>query len=124
MNHIPVEALWILGGIGLAWLLVFVSLVLVVWRKKAGVPHFESHWGGLGRGLGGWSISWTLVLSLIALVLTFGVVSIAVEIVSPPPSQSDNDKKQEKKEPEKSASATSSQQGTAATEAAKPAERH
>jgi len=47
-NH---DNLWILAGLGAAWCLVFVSLlVMVFWRHKP--PRFDFHWGSLGRGLG------------------------------------------------------------------------
>ena len=90
--QIPAQAWWIFFGFASAWIVV-VGMIVYCALKKFVHPAFESHWGGIGRGLGGWSISWTLVLSLIALVLTCTVAGIGFQIVSSllqTPSKPDN----------------------------------
>lgn len=76
------DSLWILAGLGAAWCLVFVSLLVMVFGRHK-PPRFDFHWGSLGRGLGGWEVSWSLVLAVVALVLTIGTVAAAVEVISP-----------------------------------------
>lgn len=81
MQQIPIQAWWILVPLAAVWL-VAVGFTIYCALKGFGHPTFESHWGGLGRGLGGWSVNWTLVLSLIALVLTCSVAAIGFETIS------------------------------------------
>jgi hypothetical protein len=83
MRPIRQEDLWILYGLAVAWVVVLIPLIALAFTRKH-PPQFEFHWGSLGRGLGGWTASWSLVLALVALVLTFGAVGVAVELVSPP----------------------------------------
>jgi hypothetical protein len=82
LNPISTQELWILGGLAAAWLVVTLPLVWSAWKKEAG-PRFEFHWGGLGRGLGGWTLNWTMVLGILSLVLTIGGVAAVVQIVTP-----------------------------------------
>jgi hypothetical protein len=81
------EGVWILAGLGLAWVVVTIPIWRMV-KKKEPSPNFEYHWGSLGRGLGGWNVSWSLVLALAWLMLTFGSVAVAVELLMPPSVQS------------------------------------
>jgi len=83
------EPVWILAALGLAWAVVTLFVGLMIWRKTPG-PNFEYHWGGLGRGVGGWSLSWSLVLVLAWLTLTFGGVSAAIEVLVPPSAPTQN----------------------------------
>lgn len=76
------DSLWILTGLGAAWCLVIVALLVMAFRRHQ-APRFDFHWGSLGRGLGGWEISWSLVLAVVALVLTIGTVTAAVESIAP-----------------------------------------
>lgn len=46
---------------------------------------FDSHWGGLGGGLGGWRLSKTATLML--LLLVFASATIAVALYAPPAAQ-------------------------------------
>jgi hypothetical protein len=45
-----------------------------------GAPHIESHWGGLGGGVGGWRISSSLVY--LAGAIAFGIILLLV--IEPP----------------------------------------
>jgi hypothetical protein len=92
VKPISCEALWVLCGLAGAWLIVSIPLVVLAFQKEH-APRFEFHWGGLGRGLGGWTVSWTAVLAVLVLVLTFGTVAVAIEVVSPPapPSEAKGD---------------------------------
>jgi hypothetical protein len=81
------EGVWILAGLCLAWVVVTIPIWRMV-KKKEPSPKFEYHWGSLGRGLGGWNVSWSLVLALAWLMLTFGCVTVAVELLMPPSVQS------------------------------------
>lgn len=51
-------------------------------------PAFESNWGGLGRGLGGWSVNRMMVIGVLALLtlLLFGSFSYLMMANGPAPS--------------------------------------
>jgi hypothetical protein len=87
MPTISHEGLLILEGLAAAWLLVLLALVAVLCFGKKHWPAFEFHWGSLGRGLGGWNMSWSLVLAVGWLMLTFGAVMVAMALVTPPSPQ-------------------------------------
>jgi hypothetical protein len=76
----PSEAavLIVLAGLTLA------SFVLFVMYLSAGVLiSIESHWGGLGGGLGGWRISSTLAMLLIMIGSFAALCTVAMRIQSP-----------------------------------------
>jgi hypothetical protein len=54
-----------------------------------GAPHIESHWGGLGGGVGGWRISTSLVYLTGA--IAFGIILLL--IIDPPKPVPDSGKK-------------------------------
>lgn len=81
------KGVWILAAFGIAWLVVTIPIIWITLTSKGATPSFEFHWGGLGRGLGGWNVSWSLVLALAWLILTFGSVAVAMEVLTPPAAQ-------------------------------------
>jgi hypothetical protein len=67
--------LLLLGGAAVACLLVALRRI-----SKSGEPlEIESHWGGLGQGLGGWRVSSAAALLLCALCLA----ALAAVVVAP-----------------------------------------
>ncbi len=46
-------------------------------------PRFESHWGGLGRGLGGWRINFSFVHALLAALLVLGFLGFSLFAIAP-----------------------------------------
>lgn len=66
------------GGITLWFLHLFVDSV-----RDGQWPAFESHWGGLGGGLGGWRVSPSLLYLLGALGFASAVVALGAERPEP-----------------------------------------
>lgn len=66
--------------VGVATLLVLRQLVE---RMKAGESvEVQSHWGGLGGGLGGWRMSPAMVLLIVGIVLFGGALGLALKPVA------------------------------------------
>src|SRR6266705_152991 len=63
--------------------------------EKHEVPSFESNCGGLGRGLGGWSVNRTMVLAVLTLLvlLMFGSVTFELLTVKVPVASAEIEKK-------------------------------
>jgi hypothetical protein len=61
------------------------------------VPAFESNWGGLGRGMGGWAINRLMLFSVLALIifLMFGGVMFQTIAVLQETKKKDETKKEE-----------------------------
>lgn len=68
------------GGVTLWFLHLFVSSL-----EDGQWPAFESHWGGLGGGLGGWRVSPSLLYLLGALGFASAVVALGAERNEAPP---------------------------------------
>lgn len=62
------------GGVTLWFLHLFVDSV-----QDGQWPAFESHWGGLGGGLGGWRVSPSLLYLMGALGFASAVVALGAE---------------------------------------------
>jgi hypothetical protein len=83
---------WVATVLGLL-ILIFLGIILInligellsLIGDKGEFPAFESTWGGLGRGLGGWSVNRTMVISLVTLVVLVIFGSVSFELVSNPP---------------------------------------
>ena len=45
-------------------------------------PRFQSHWGGLGGGFGGWTANCSLVLAFFSLLILVAFVAIALSVTS------------------------------------------
>jgi hypothetical protein len=66
-----------------ALLVVGPPTALVIWHAALRLSRnesvgFDSHWGGLGGGIGGWRISSATVLVLVALILSGACLTLAV----------------------------------------------
>jgi hypothetical protein len=53
----------------LGFLLYHLIRGLTDLSSQGEVPAFESYWGGIGRGMGGWSINHMMLLSLLTLLI-------------------------------------------------------
>jgi len=73
-----IGVLSVFGGV---FLISAFALIWLVLRSRAAAPRFESHWGGLGRGLGGWTMNGTMVLSILALLSFGGFVGLAIQTI-------------------------------------------
>jgi len=62
-------------------------LAIVEWREAMhdGLPEFRSNWGGLGGGLGGWELSRSAVLLVVALAFAGAALVAAVGPFPAPP---------------------------------------
>jgi hypothetical protein len=59
------------GALGLLGIGTLVFLFLFVGRlQRGGAPKIETHWGGIGGGLGGWRMSSSLGYLVVAIILT------------------------------------------------------
>ena len=75
-------------------ILIFLGFILVnligellsLTRDKGEFPAFESTWGGLGRGLGGWSMNRPMVIGLVTLVVLLIFGSVSFELLTNAPS--------------------------------------
>jgi hypothetical protein len=67
----------ILGGVA-----VIAAAAAIARFEKGDRVELESHWGGLGGGLGGWRVSAVTILSLLALVFA-GAALVAANAVKP-----------------------------------------
>ncbi|KAA6456020.1 hypothetical protein DYQ86_26450 [Acidobacteria bacterium AB60] len=90
----------VLGPVILIFLGVLLFLLvseLIRLSREEDFPRFESNWGGLGRGLGGWSVNRTMVIGLLALgtLLLFGSVSYLVVSRAASPAAAEGAKKSE-----------------------------
>jgi predicted PurR-regulated permease PerM len=68
--------------------LVFLGVVLRLLIKELlrlsaenEVPAFESNWGGMGRGSGGWSVNRMMVISLLTLLVLLMFGSVAYKLL-------------------------------------------
>lgn len=67
--HISAAAIWRFLATGLLAMGTVVFFVLFVGLIQRGVPlQVESHWGGIGGGLGGWRLSSALTYLLVAIL--------------------------------------------------------
>ncbi len=103
---------FVLGGV--TWLVALRTLRMLV--RDEGV-RFESHWGGLGGGMGGWRLSTGAVLAVLlsAMVGTFALVAV----IDPGKGPGDGDKAGAKAEPARTPAAGSAE--TPPASSAKPA---
>jgi len=96
-------------------------------------PAFESTWGGLGRGLGGWSVNRAMVIGCVTLAVLLIFGSVSFELLNNAPSlntsesktseanKTDTDKKAActpEEKPKTQAGATPNSDSTKPTEAA------
>jgi len=72
--------------------LAVVTGWLAIERASANDIGVQSHWGGLGGGLGGWRISPVIVLSVLALGFAGAAVSVVFEPPKPAPATATADK--------------------------------
>lgn len=79
----PVNAaLLVVGGVSTV---LAVPYAYEAVRREEGIA-FETHWGGLGGGLGGWRVSPAAALCLLALILCSSTVAVTlIEVPKPPP---------------------------------------
>lgn len=130
----------LLGGLVYAWkteglplskaalIAFFAGLAIWFFTRFAdsiqvdGAPHIESHWGGLGGGVGGWRVSTSLVYLGGAIV--FGIILLLV--VQPPKAVHDATTKSESKTADKDAKQENKSSGaidkSGTIEPAKPAD--
>jgi hypothetical protein len=75
--------LWVTVGVlsTLALVLGFLVIRLAKLVEKD-IPSFESHWGGLGGGLGGWSANGSLTLCFFALLVLMAFVGVFWQVNS------------------------------------------
>jgi hypothetical protein len=73
-----------------------VLLTVLLRALRTEPPRFESYWGGLGRGLGGWSVNTSLVLSVLTLMAFVAFLAVAVQVVRPPVPEKSTEKSAEK----------------------------
>jgi hypothetical protein len=75
--------LWVTVGVlsTLALTLCFLVIRLVKLMEKD-IPSFESHWGGLGGGLGGWSANGSLTLCFFVILVLLAFVGVSWQINS------------------------------------------
>jgi hypothetical protein len=83
------------AGYAVALLLLLMLTATLVWRfiweLGRDTPRIESHWGGLGGGLGGWELSRSLVYLLASVsfaILSITVLKGAAEFFKPPTTSS------------------------------------
>lgn len=79
-----IAATIILGILGA--ILVLLVLELIRLSKQGQVPAFESSWGGLGGGVGGWSVNRMMTVSILALVVLLIFASIGYTVANGPAS--------------------------------------
>ena len=79
----------------LGYILFRLVSELIRLSRDEDFPAFESNWGGLGRGLGGWSINRMMVICVLTLLalLLFGSVSYLLMSNRPAVPSSDSSKK-------------------------------
>jgi hypothetical protein len=79
----------------LGYILFKLVSELIRLSREEDFPRFESNWGGLGRGLGGWSVNRTMVVGVLALLalMLFGSVSFLLVSGRPAAPGSDPTKK-------------------------------
>ncbi len=118
-------------------ILIFLGFILVTLigellsliGDKGEFPAFESSWGGLGRGLGGWSVNRTMVIGCVTLVVLLIFGSVSFELLTNAPSlnanseakKADTDKKaacSPEEKPKTPAGAAANSDSTKPTEAA------
>jgi hypothetical protein len=88
----------LLGGYALVLIMLFLITITLVWRligalSSGDVPRIESHWGGIGGGLGGWEFSRAMVYLLASVcfaVLMVAVLHYAADDLRTPPRPPDN----------------------------------
>jgi hypothetical protein len=69
----------------LGFLLFRLVSELIRLSRDEDFPAFESNWGGLGRGLGGWSVNRMMVIGVLALLALFAFGSVSYVLLSKPP---------------------------------------
>ena len=85
----------------LALVCIFLASIAVVFLRlfilsaSEDTPRIETHWGGLGSGLGGWTISASFVylaVALIAMVLLTATATVWPKVIPPSTSAAAADK--------------------------------
>lgn len=81
----------------LGYILLKLVTELIRLSRDEDFPAFESNWGGLGRGLGGWSVNRMMVIGILALLTLFLFGSFSYLMISGAPSSlnSESSKKSE-----------------------------
>lgn len=69
--------------LGLAAGAFFFTFTLIEQIKLGHTVSVESHWGGLGGGLGGWRISGPLALLIGSLVFTIAFCTLTLKLIDP-----------------------------------------
>jgi hypothetical protein len=79
-----------------AILLMIVAYLLMGFARHAQQepPHVETHWGGLGGGLGGWRVSASLAYLVAALAFGGMFTAFSMRWLFPPPPQAQETEKQ------------------------------
>jgi predicted lipid-binding transport protein (Tim44 family) len=78
-----------LGSIAVVFLRLFIQ------SASADTPRVETHWGGLGGGLGGWTISASFVylaVALVAMVLLTATATVWPKVIPPSMPQTASEK--------------------------------
>lgn len=76
LNQIPPFKAGLIGFLGAITLWLAMACYALI-RRNNGLT-FESHWGGLGGGLGGWRASPALVVAILTLLFASATVGVAL----------------------------------------------
>lgn len=82
---------------GILLLIVVYLLMGFSRRARQDPPHIETHWGGLGGGLGGWRVSASLAYLVAALAFGGMFTAFSTRWLFPPPPQTQEKDKDEEK---------------------------
>lgn len=90
---------------GILLLIVIYLLTGFARHARQNPPHIETHWGGLGGGLGGWRVSASLAYLVAALAFGGMFTAFSTRWLFPPAPQTQEKEKQEDEEKPKADSA-------------------